>query len=86
MRSPREIPFSPELMAKLYADREPPANRPDVVEAIEALPGDQRATIELRYYGQLSFEEIAAELGVSIRTAFRWHRRALRRLRGEVSP
>lgn len=41
----------------------------DVKELVKTLPDDQRAVVEMRYYEDLSFKEIAERTGVCINTA-----------------
>ena len=48
---------------------------------IEELPDEQREVVKMRYYGNLSFREIAEETGVSINTALGRMRYALINLR-----
>jgi RNA polymerase sigma factor (sigma-70 family) len=52
-----------------------------VAEALERLEADLREIIVMRVWGGLSFEEIAAALGVSISTAHRRYQAALGQLR-----
>ncbi len=48
---------------------------------VELLPADQREVVELRYYNDLSFKDIAEQTGVSINTALGRMRYALINLR-----
>ncbi len=48
---------------------------------VELLPDDQREVVELRYYSDMSFREIAEQTGVSINTALGRMRYALINLR-----
>lgn len=41
----------------------------DVQQLVQTLPDDQRAVVEMRYYQDLSFKEIAERTGVCINTA-----------------
>lgn len=41
----------------------------DVQSLVSSLPDDQRAVVEMRYYKDMSFKEIAERTGVSINTA-----------------
>ncbi|MFI3269755.1 MAG: sigma-70 family RNA polymerase sigma factor [Rikenellaceae bacterium] len=52
-----------------------------VRQLVELLPADQREVVELRYYSDLSFKEIAEQTGVSINTALGRMRYALINLR-----
>jgi RNA polymerase sigma factor (sigma-70 family) len=60
-------------------DASPDVNR--VHELVDHLPADQREVFELRYYHDLSQDEVAEALGVSTRTVQRRWVAALRRLR-----
>ena len=53
----------------------------DVRRLVELLPEEQREVVRLRYYGNLSFKEIAEQTGVSINTALGRMRYALINLR-----
>jgi DNA-directed RNA polymerase specialized sigma24 family protein len=53
----------------------------DLRRAISALPHDQRLAIVLRYYLDLSFDEVAAVLAISTKAAKSRTYRALERLR-----
>ena len=53
----------------------------DIRRLVEALPDNQREVIELRYYKDLSFKEIAERTGVGINTALGRMRYALINLR-----
>jgi len=53
----------------------------DVRALVELLPGEQREVVMMRYYGGLSFKEIAEQTGVSINTALGRMRYALINLR-----
>ena len=41
----------------------------DLMNAMQQLPVNQRAVVELKFFGQFTFEEIADQLGVSANTA-----------------
>ena len=53
----------------------------DLRKMIELLPAEQREVVKMRYYGDLSFKEIAEQTGVSINTALGRMRYALTNLR-----
>ena len=53
----------------------------DLRRALNRLPHDQRVVLVLRYYLDLSFEEVAQTLGVSTKAAMSRTYRALKRLR-----
>ncbi|WP_088329738.1 sigma-70 family RNA polymerase sigma factor [Lacimicrobium sp. SS2-24] len=40
----------------------------DLIAAMQALPLEQKAVVELKFFGQFTFEEIADQLGVSVNT------------------
>lgn len=56
-----------------------------VMEAVNALPGQQRSVLILRYYGQLSEAEIAVVLGISRGTVKSHSSRGLRSLRPRLA-
>ncbi len=56
----------------------------DVRKLVDYLPDEQREVVLLRYYGELSFKEIADQTGVSINTALGRMRYALINLRRMV--
>ncbi len=53
----------------------------DVKKLIDFLPVEQREVLEMRYYGDLSFKEIADITGVSINTALGRMRYAILNMR-----
>lgn len=53
----------------------------DVQRLVGMLPDDQRAVVEMRYYQDLSFKEIAERTGVSINTALGRMRYAILNMR-----
>lgn len=53
----------------------------DVLALVETLPEEQRTVVELRFYQDLSFKEIAERTGVSINTALGRMRYAILNLR-----
>ena len=57
----------------------------DVKKMIRFLPANQREVLEMRYYGELSFKEIAARTGVSINTALGRMRYAILNMRRMVA-
>lgn len=56
----------------------------DVRGLVSSLPDDQRAVVEMRYYEDLSFKEIAERTGVSINTALGRMRYAILNMRRRV--
>lgn len=57
----------------------------DVKKMIRFLPANQREVLEMRYYGELSFKEIATRTGVSINTALGRMRYAILNMRRMVA-
>jgi RNA polymerase sigma factor (sigma-70 family) len=57
----------------------------ELASALSALPGDQRIAVELRIVRELSYAELAAELGISEPTARARVSRGLRSLAREMS-
>ncbi len=53
----------------------------DVAQLVSTLPEDQRRVVEMRYYENLSFKEIAERSGVSINTALGRMRYAILNMR-----
>ena len=52
--------------------------------AIAALPAEQRTVITLRLHGEMTFEEIAQQVGVSNNTIRSRYRYALQKLRSSL--
>ncbi len=76
-RAVREVPESPSV--------KPEAVRNLRLElALAALPEEQREVLALKLDAELTFEEIAAALGVSPNTAASRYRYALEKLRGSL--
>jgi RNA polymerase sigma-70 factor (ECF subfamily) len=65
-------------------DQQEEADR--VQAALQRLPAEQRETLVLRIWGELTFAEIAATLGESINTVAARHRYALEALRRVLKP
>jgi RNA polymerase sigma-70 factor, ECF subfamily len=59
--------------------------RKAIEDALHRLPDEQREVLVLKIWGELTFEQIAAELGVSPNTAASRYRYALGALRREMS-
>ena len=57
------------------------ATAEDVREAVRALPDGPRQVLLMRIEGELSFKEIASELGVPLGTALTWMRTATLKLK-----
>ena len=54
----------------------------DIVRLLAGLPNEQRQVIELKFFQNFTFEEIAAQLGISSNTAKSRLYAALKKLRG----
>ena len=64
----REIPYDPNLIVALHAERPQPEPHPDadlIVEAVESLPQRQRDVVELLVWGGMTKVEAAETLGYS---------------------
>jgi RNA polymerase sigma-70 factor (ECF subfamily) len=71
----------PDTLADRAGNPTTDAESADLRRAIYRLPYDQRLAVALRYYLDLSFEEVAQTLGVSTNSAKQRTYRALKRLR-----
>ncbi len=61
--------------------------RRGIVEAaLRRLPAEQREVLALKIWGELTFEQIAAQLGIPANTAASRYRYALSALRKELTP
>lgn len=58
----------------------------ELENALQGLPGTERAAVELRFVQELTHAEVADLLGVSLRTAKSWSARGLERLRRALRP
>jgi RNA polymerase sigma factor (sigma-70 family) len=61
------------------------AKKKQLRNAIETLPGRQRQLIQLRFYEQMSYEEIAVKTSLSIRTVYNKLHEAIKKLRISLS-
>ncbi|EQA46200.1 sigma-70, region 4 [Leptospira broomii serovar Hurstbridge str. 5399] len=75
--------FKPETtMAKARSDGDEEAWRKEVLQALEELPNEERELLNLRYFGELSYEEIAERTGITgsnLKNRLRRSRELLRR-------
>lgn len=60
--------------------------RAAIEDALRRLPHEQREVLVLKIWGELTFEQIAGELGLSPNTAAARYRYALAALRQELTP
>ena len=74
----RENRVSPEVSALCQQDQL------ELMQAMQQLPVSQRAVVELKFFGQFTFDEIAEQLGVSANTAKSRLYTALGKLRSEL--
>lgn len=73
---------------RLHPDPPPsdgPVERDYLVDVVAALPARRRTALVLRFYGGLSFSEIAQAMGISTGTAKSTVHRALAELRNELT-
>lgn len=78
-----------EVAAEIFASSDDPdeaAFRRAIAEAMEELPPDQRAVVHLKLWEDLTFDEIAKVLDISINTAGSRYRYALDKLRERLRP
>ena len=80
---PVEVPAPTSVASPLVA-LESKEQRQVVLRAIDALPDNYRLPLVLKYYGDLSYDEIAAELGTTRNNVAVLLHRAKRELRGSV--
>ncbi|EQA36328.1 sigma-70, region 4 [Leptospira inadai serovar Lyme str. 10] len=75
--------FKPETtMARAKSDRDEEAWRKEVLQALEELPKEERELLNLRYFGELSYEEISERTGIAggnLKNRLRRSRELLRR-------
>jgi RNA polymerase sigma-70 factor (ECF subfamily) len=88
-RARREAPTSERAVAQVAAEPAPtadPAAARAVQEALMRLPVDQREAVVLHKLQDLSFEEVAAALGISVSAAKVRAHRGYERLRALLAP
>lgn len=76
---------APSVVASPLASLETKEQRRALLEAIDALPDNYRVPLVLRYYGDLSYDEIAAHLGTTRNNVAVLLHRAKRELRGSAT-
>lgn len=76
----RHVELEPDSAWFIPPDRDHSAER-NVRRALQSLPEDQRQTVVLHIWGELTFAEIAEVLNVSPNTAASRYRYALEKLR-----
>ncbi len=70
----------------LWPPRDPPTGRDEAVwAALAKLTARQRAVIELRHYGDLTFKQIGASLDISKQAAHATYNKAIKILEEELS-
>jgi len=75
------LPASPPRLVEGMLDRE---RRSELRQAVTGLPPRQRATLVLKVYHDLTFEQVAATLGCPVGTAKANYHHALTRLRRDL--
>lgn len=75
-----DSPFAPA------GDPDAAAFQAELAAALAALPPEQRAVAHLKLWERLTFEQIAAALGISPNTAASRYRYAIDKLRGRLRP
>lgn len=85
-RAAREGERATRPPAWATGEREPDSERSaEVRRAVEALPDEEREAVLVTHWRCLSYREAALEIGVSHMTVSRRHRRAVERLRKQLS-
>ncbi|MEM0982944.1 MAG: sigma-70 family RNA polymerase sigma factor [Planctomycetota bacterium] len=67
-------------------DQQEPADVRSLRAAIDELGDADREVVELRHHGQMSFQQIADQLGEPMGTVLARHHRALKKLRSKLEP
>jgi RNA polymerase sigma-70 factor (ECF subfamily) len=80
--------FAAEMISPFAPTRDPDENvfREELAVALGELPADQRAVVHLKLWEGLTFEEIAAALGIPPNTAASRYRYGLDKLRDRLRP
>ena len=80
--------FAAEIISPFAPANDPDATvfRNELAAALGELPADQRAVVHLKLWGGLTFEQIAAALGIPPNTAASRYRYGLDKLRGRLRP
>lgn len=74
-----------EPVVSFHSSFEADERRAAIEEALQRIPPEQREVLVLKIWGELTFDQIAAELGLSPNTAASRYRYALSALRQELS-
>ncbi len=87
-RSKQHEQFGAEQISAFALTRDPDeaAFRNELSAALGELPADQRAVVHLKLWTGLTFEEIAATLGIPLNTAASRYRYGLDKLRARLRP
>ena len=80
--------FAAEIISPFAATSDPDEKllREELSIALGELPEEQRAVVHLKLWGELTFEQIAAALGISPNTAASRYRYGLDKLRDRLRP
>ncbi|MHB0857888.1 MAG: RNA polymerase sigma factor [Anaerolineae bacterium] len=84
LRQRKRLVLSDDMTSLEGQSPPPDGERWDVHEALEKLPSDLKALVVLRYFQELSLQEVADVLGMNLNTVKTKLYRALRLLRVEV--
>jgi RNA polymerase sigma-70 factor (ECF subfamily) len=85
LREARTVDGSAEPVAWFASSIEQDERRVAIEEALQRIPPEQREVLVLKIWGELTFEQIATELGLSANTAASRYRYALAALRRELA-
>jgi RNA polymerase sigma-70 factor (ECF subfamily) len=84
-REERAIEMAGAPVAMFETSLEDDERRAAIEDALQRIPGEQREVLILKIWGELTFEQIATELGLSPNTAASRYRYALGALRRELT-
>lgn len=85
VREERAVADGGEPSAAFQIPAEGEERRAAIEEALQRVPSEQREVLVLKIWGELTFEQIGAELGISPNTAASRYRYALAALRNELT-